>query len=312
MKESENHFPMKDPATVSWGRILKCGISLGAYSFTVAYEFLIRILGGKPKGSCVILNYHSIPLEERAKFARQLDIVVRRATPIAIDMETMPAPGVRSVGITFDDGFENFISQAFPELERRNIPSTVFVILDALGNEFGTPDLLERVMSPEQLRAIPENRVTFGSHTLTHPFLPSLQEQDAFKELLESRVQLEKMLNRRVVLFSFPFGGFTEALVRLCHQAGYDRVFTTLPYLAFANAKEFAVGRIRVDTTDWPLEFRLKIAGAYRWLPWAFAFKKRLLNSRIAASALGSRHKESAGQRVPHSLIRKSASDLTA
>jgi peptidoglycan/xylan/chitin deacetylase (PgdA/CDA1 family) len=222
-------------------------------------------------------------------------------------MEALPAPGTRYVGITFDDGFENLISVALPELQRRNIPSTVFIILDALGNEFGTPELLEKVMSADQLRSIPQDLVTLGSHTLTHPFLPSLRAEEALEELVESRLQLEKILNRSVTLFSFPFGGFTGELVQLSRQAGYARVFTTLPRLAFTGGEQFAVGRIRADTTDWPLEFRLKIAGAYHWLPWAFAFKRTFLDNKFVALALGTGRKSKTGrQQIPSCLIRKS------
>jgi hypothetical protein len=41
---------------------------------------------------------------------------------------------------------------------------------------------------------------------------------------------------------------------------------------------EFVTGRIDVQPTDWQIEFRLKVLGAYRWLPHAFAVKRALLN----------------------------------
>jgi len=301
---------MKDPANISVERVLKCGISLALFVFSALRQFVARLLGQQSRSTCVILNYHSIPEEQRPRFAHQLDLIVRHARPFGLDEVPKQAAGTRYVAVTFDDGFENFISQALPELQRRNIPCTVFIILDALGNYFGTPALLEKVMSVEQLRGLPPNLVTLGSHTLTHPFLPELLQKDAFKELLESRLQLEKLLNRRVGLFSFPFGGFTEDLVQLSRQAGYHRVFTTLPYMALGNPKEFVVGRIRADTTDWPLEFRLKIAGAYRWLPWAFSAKHRIFGNPIISAASRSRSKGSV-RRVPQALIRKSADGAT-
>jgi hypothetical protein len=51
-----------------------------------------------------------------------------------------------------------------------------------------------------------------------------------------------------------------------------------LPVLAFLEPKEFVTGRVGVSPTDWPMEFRLKLAGAYRWLPYAFAWKRRILS----------------------------------
>jgi hypothetical protein len=54
-------------------------------------------------------------------------------------------------------------------------------------------------------------------------------------------------------------------------------VFTALPQWKISNASEFVTGRVRVDPTDWRLEFRLKLLGAYRWLPMAVEMKRRIL-----------------------------------
>jgi peptidoglycan/xylan/chitin deacetylase (PgdA/CDA1 family) len=153
----------------------------------------------------------------------------------------------------------------------------MFVIPEALGKTFGPADSSDRVMSQRQLLNLPEALVTIGSHTLTHPMLTRIEEERAREEIVNSRSKLEQMLNRKVSLFSFPFGDFNEQLVQICREAGYEYVFTTLPGFAFSGSDEFAVGRIRVDPTDWPLEFRLKLAGAYRWLPLAFSVKREIL-----------------------------------
>jgi peptidoglycan/xylan/chitin deacetylase (PgdA/CDA1 family) len=126
---------------------------------------------------------------------------------------------------------------------------------------------------------LPENLVTLGSHTLTHPFLPSIGDDEARREIAGSRTALEGILNRKIGLFSFPFGGFNQRSIELCREAGYDRVFTTLPNFALVQPNEFVVGRVRVDPTDSPLEFRLKLAGAYRWLPFAFRLKHLIVSS---------------------------------
>lgn len=279
----------KSTPSIPWGRLLKCGISLWVYFFSRIGEGLVRLTGGKPAGSCVILNYHSIPAGQRKAFARQMDILKSRATPLRIDPDVALEPGQHFAAITFDDGFENFIEEALPELRSRNIPATVFIIVQALGKEFGNKQCFEKVMSVDQMRELPQDLVTIGSHTLTHPFLPNATYQDAHREITESRVELERLLGRPISMFSFPFGGFKEEHVEMCREAGYDRIFTTLPYLAFTSQREFSVGRVRADTYDWPLETRLKLAGAYRWLPLAFALKRRISNSykRIPDGRIG-------------------------
>jgi len=262
-------------------RTLKCSVSLGLFVSSRIRDFSLRLIGGKPKGSCVILYYHSVPSDGRGRFARQLDTLLQLTKPISLGGGFPLEAGVRYAGITFDDGFEDFVDVALPELVKRTIPVTVFVLAGALGKTFGPHGEGKRVMSARQVVDLPSHLVTIGSHTLTHPFLPSLSEREAQFEIAQSRTQIEHMLNRPVLLFSFPFGGFNERLVELCREAGYERVFTTLPGFAFENPDEFVVGRVRVDPGDWPLEFRLKLAGAYHWLPWAFALKRRLRSNPL-------------------------------
>jgi peptidoglycan/xylan/chitin deacetylase (PgdA/CDA1 family) len=267
-------------------RAIKTGISWLVFAATTVRESFTRMFGSKPRGTCVVLYYHSVPANQREQFAQQLDVILRHTTPVPLNGDVALQPGARLTGITFDDGFENFYEQAWPELEKRKIPSVMFVIADASGKAFGPAGHSERVMSLDQLRSLPENLVTLGSHTLTHPFLPTISDDEARREITGSRAALESMLNRKIRLFSFPFGGFNDRSVELCREAGYERVFTTLPNFAFAGPNEFAVGRVRVDPTDSPLEFRLKLAGAYRWLPSAFRLKHLIVSSWLVRATL--------------------------
>jgi peptidoglycan/xylan/chitin deacetylase (PgdA/CDA1 family) len=282
-------------------RALKCAISLAVFTCSGLRDIFLRLFGRSSRGACVVLYYHSIPQNQRTRFANQLDAILRYTKPVTMDGELVFTPGVHYSGITFDDGFENFAEVALPELMKRKMPSTVFVIADALGKAFGPHGRPERVMSAQQIRALPQDLVSIGSHTSTHPFLPTLPEQDAGLELDRSRAQIEAILGRKVRLFSFPFGGFNERLVKQCQRAGYQRVFTTLPRLAFGGPGEFALGRVRVDPNDWPLEFRLKLAGAYRWLPWAFSLKRRVMSIPVAKALHGKTR--AAGLATAHSVI---------
>jgi peptidoglycan/xylan/chitin deacetylase (PgdA/CDA1 family) len=291
---------MRNPSKVSAARIVKFAISLGVFAVSEAATLLAGLLGRKQRGTCVVLYYHSIPNDQRVRFANQLDALFRCAKPVGLNGRVILAKGERCTAISFDDGFEDFFQNALPELQKRGIPATMFVISAAIGKAFGPNNRFEKVMSLEQIRALPDDLVTIGSHTSTHPLLTAITEEHALRELIESRTELERILDRRIPLFSFPFGGFNDRLVDLCHQADYQRVFTTLPEFAFADPDEFVVGRVRVDPTDWPLEFRLKVAGAYRWLPLAFAWKRKLLT--IAGS--GGR-RPSPQQAMPQSMIRE-------
>lgn len=268
---------MESSQQSSWKRLFSCFISLNVYCADRVANFLSRAVGRSAHATSTILYYHSVPAEQRCRFAKQLDVLLRCVTPIALDHAKQLHRAGHCVAITFDDGFENFYSVALPELNLRSLPSTVFVISEAVGKTFGRVGQMERVMTVQQLRALPKELVLIGSHTASHRRLTDLAESDAREELIRSKMQLSQMLEREISLFSFPFGAYNSRLVELCSETGYDRVFTTIPELASCDESKFAMGRVRVDPTDWPLEFRLKLAGAYRWLPLMIALKRKVI-----------------------------------
>jgi peptidoglycan/xylan/chitin deacetylase (PgdA/CDA1 family) len=223
-----------------------------------------------------------------------MNTLMRHAIPIAADHKQPLEPGRRYVVVTFDDGFVSAIENAVPELVQRRIPVAFFVVAGLLGTsprwaEFGRAGIGEEIIATaERLRELPCDLITIGSHTMTHPLLTSLSEEKAKFELSASRAELKKLLNRDIKLFSFPYGAFNDRLIELCRAVGYERVFTVLPMPAFTDSQEFVTGRIAVNPTDWELEFRLKILGAYRWLPKAIAWKRKLFGDYFHESSKAS------------------------
>ena len=276
-----------DPAKIQsereLDRLLKLFVSLGFFSVSWLWNLILRLAGKKGWATCVVLYYHRVPSEHRARFARQMDMVLHLAKRGRPHSKSTLTPGSHYVVVTFDDGYESMVKNALPELKKRGIPATIFVITDALGqtprwDSFGSglgED--DKVMSAEQLRKLGLDGVIIGSHTMTHRVLPRLSEDEARREIAGSRAKLEEILGKRVKVFSFPYGAFNQKLVELCREAGYERVFTTSPVLAFRDPQEFITGRTWAEPTDWRLEFRLKLLGAYRWLPLAFALKRKIL-----------------------------------
>lgn len=239
------------------------------------------MFGRKPKATCVILYYHSVSDMQQKAFARQMDVVSSLTIPIPIQNIPPFLPGKRYSSITFDDGFEDFIRNAVPELKKRGIPSTVFLTAAYLGQSAdwwpaSAPERQQRIAHAEKWRQLQTDLISIGSHTLTHPYLSSLSETEARSELIESRLLLQDLLKLEISTFSFPYGDFNADLVDLCREAGYESVFTTMPSNAFQNGKEFLSGRVKAEPTDWSLEFRLKLMGAYRWLPHAISWKRRI------------------------------------
>ena len=77
------------------------------------------------------------------------------------------------------------------------------------------------------LRSLDPLTITIGSHTLTHPILPSLPAEDLQREVGESRRQLEDRLQRPVELFAYPNGDLNAA-VRACVRRHYRGAVTSV------------------------------------------------------------------------------------
>jgi peptidoglycan/xylan/chitin deacetylase (PgdA/CDA1 family) len=221
---------------------------------------------------CAVLYYHAIDAADRARFARQMDTLLRTAKPVRADIAALPPEPGHYCAVTFDDGFVSVIENALPELDQRNIPATLFVPTGSLGTPPAwvkpeSPARRERVLSATQLAALSNHPLlAIGSHSISHPRFLRLSLADARSELERSKAHLESILERKVTLFSFPHGECDAATIRLSQAAGYTRVFTISPSIAFTSAEVFVQGRVLADPADWPLEFRLKVLGCYRWL----------------------------------------------
>jgi peptidoglycan/xylan/chitin deacetylase (PgdA/CDA1 family) len=268
-------------------RILKLKISLCFYLLLGGWRIVLRLVGKTPPGSGVVLYYHHVAGAHRDRFARQMEHLRRHVQPVRADHRGLLAPGARAGAVTFDDGYLSILENAAPELERLQIPATAFVVSDFLGQRLES-DASERCMTSDELRRFASDLLSVGSHTARHTRMSDVDANRGHDELQRSRDTLEQILGQPVTLFCFPFGAYNSEALQWCVQAGYERVFTCDPTLAFEAPDEFVTGRVAVEPTDWPLEFHLKLMGGYRWLPAAFALKGRVLKRLRAKTTQGS------------------------
>lgn len=272
-------------------RLIKLTISIGLFFYDYIQKRIYKLLGKKIPGRCVVLYYHEVTFEQRNRFAKQMDHVIRWSRPVSAYIKEPLEDGICHVAITFDDGFACIIENAVPLLIERKIPFTIFIPTAYLGRK---PDWIivrwieeqeikdhETVMTLDQLINLCHNDlISIGSHCVTHQNLLQLTDEAAKEEIFQSKLTLEALLNEKIVALSFPHGAFNEKHVEFAKQAGYERVFSISPRPAFSQTDEYVTERINADISDWPIEFLLKILGAYRWLPLAFALQHRFFSHK--------------------------------
>jgi peptidoglycan/xylan/chitin deacetylase (PgdA/CDA1 family) len=211
-----------------------------------------------------------------------MDVLARHAEPVGLDGSVKAIQNKPYVTVTFDDGFVSYAENALPEMIKRHIPSVIFVPCGWIGRQAdwvindSARGQLETVLTEAQLKELSRNRlVSIGSHCGSHKDLCLLEDKDAFDEISKSKEQLIEITGEEIGMLSFPFGSFRDSHVVMAKRTGYTRVFSILP-IPIQKEDEFIVGRTPVEPNDTLLEFRMKLAGAYRWLPAAYALKGKI------------------------------------
>ena len=115
---------------------------------------------------------------------------------------------------------------------------------------------------------------TIGAHTMSHPVLRSLPNDEAYNEIALSKQELESRLNRKVEHFAYPFGERKEAGQRefdLTQQLGFKTAVTTRPGNVFSEHRRFltALPRIYLYENTHTLEKTM-----YTDVLWANKFKR--------------------------------------
>jgi peptidoglycan/xylan/chitin deacetylase (PgdA/CDA1 family) len=240
--------------------------------------------GHEKPGTCVVLMYHDITPQKYDRFIRQMKEMIQLARPVSACSINSLQKGKHHVAVTFDDGFAETLESVQPVLAEMTIPVTFFIPSAHLGKEADWISDMNRrrsvgpVITAERLKFMAgQNGVAIGSHGMNHRRLTELTDQDAWMELSESKKHLENITGQGVKIHGFPFGAYDDRHVAMAQEAGYDHVFTIDPTVALGKVTDFVIGRVEVDPTDWTIEFRLKVLGAYRWHPMVSRLKKRLL-----------------------------------
>jgi len=132
-------------------------------------------------------------------------------------------PG-RFVGLTFDDGYDDFIEYALPVLSRHGFTATVFALAGRLGgdNEWDPAGPRKPLMTADGLRTVAAAGMEVGSHGLLHLRLPSERDDVVQREIVESKRILQDVTGQEVTGFCYPHGLLDDRVVRIVQEAGYN------------------------------------------------------------------------------------------
>jgi len=244
------------------------------------YSFLRWLRRGRSRGA--ILLYHRVNdvsedvlTVSTRRFAAHLVTLRRCYYPAATEQIVESVAGgpplrATSVAVHFDDCYRDVRTGAAPLLAAAGIPATAFVASGFVDTNLAFRHDAERYphrfenFRSQDLRELPALGVSVAAHTVNHVDLGTVELAQARVEVVEARRQLEEIVSRPVLLFSFPFGrvrNIREEVRQMIIAAGYRALFSAYGGFVNRGTSLFDIPRIGVSSDHSPLALMMELEG---------------------------------------------------
>jgi peptidoglycan/xylan/chitin deacetylase (PgdA/CDA1 family) len=131
-----------------------------------------------------------------------------------------PLPA-RAIILSFDDGWRNQYTYAYPLLKKHRMKGTFFIFSGAIGSR-------DAFMNWDQVKEMHDAGMEISGHSYTHPMLPKVYgEKELYRELSMSKTMIEEHIGEPVTAFAYPFGMYDKRIVSAVKNAGYHIARTT-------------------------------------------------------------------------------------
>ncbi|AZM89568.1 MULTISPECIES: polysaccharide deacetylase family protein [Streptomyces] len=161
------------------------------------------------------------------------------------------------VGLTFDDGYTDFLTRALPLLRRHDCTATLFVLPGRLGVDNVWDPLGPRkpLLTAEQIREVAAAGQEIGSHGLLHQDLTAAPDDVLQQELRGSRELIRELTGTLPDGFCYPYGHLDARVVEASRAAGYDYACAISPGRLTGR---HALPRTHVSQADGAARLRVK------------------------------------------------------
>ncbi|TXS89792.1 polysaccharide deacetylase family protein [Parahaliea aestuarii] len=173
----------------------------------------------------------------------------RRAIPATTDLAGRRSLAYRMIG----------------EIKHLPAHQRALAIAPLLDSDVALPGDL--MMGADDVRQLGAEGIAVGAHTISHPILASIGDDEAWREISEGKHQLEEMISAPVTLFAYPNGkpgqDYSDRHCRMIAQAGFKAAVSTRPGVAGHSSDPFQLPRFTPWDKD-PSRFLARLLLSYR------------------------------------------------
>jgi peptidoglycan/xylan/chitin deacetylase (PgdA/CDA1 family) len=176
-------------------------------------------------------------------------------------------PNEKYVILTFDDGYEDNYTLAFPILKKYGFKAVIFLVSDLEYNiwdsNFGEPKV--KLLNSEQCLEMLDYGIEFGSHERYHRDLTKLGVYDVEDEVFNSKLTLEERLGVKIISFCYPYGKVNDLVKEIVKKAGYKYGVATDSGPVILHEDFYHIRRILIFPNTTTYRFSRKVRGDYNF-----------------------------------------------
>lgn len=169
--------------------------------------------------------------------------------------------------LTFDDGYKDNYDLLFPLLKKYNMKAVIYMVSDEKYNRWDVEASGEKkfdlMSKDEMLEMHKSGLVEFGGHTLHHPKLDTLTEEEQKYEIEENKIYLEKTLGEKLYSFAYPYGIFNETSKKIVKELGFNYGLATDSGAFYIDDDLYQVRRIGIFSDITMSKFKRRVKGNY-------------------------------------------------
>lgn len=234
-------------------------LTIGTLYYNLYYKF------NKPNG-CRILIYHAFGTKlphdyygisiNPKLFEEHIKYIKDNFKFLPINIETFNL-NIDSISVSIDDGYKDTL-KGVEILEKYNVPYTIFISTGLLNKKkyLTNRDLLDLSLS---------NLCTLGTHSVSHTHLSKISKENQYKELSQSKYDLENIIGKNIEHFSYPYGDF-DISSKFFADYIYSFICTSKIGINRMYCDIKMLKRIEIIASDNLLSLKKKILGYYDYL----------------------------------------------